>query len=211
MQTNAVTLIIATFLAFGAAYLVWGAAQFFDLLPTVKAVRGRSIPPEFLKNPRLKNIFVSALKGEAASQCELGLMFLAGEVLPKNAEMAVRWLRRAEKSGCAEASHNLGVVFETGDGVTPDRSRAVKHYEKAAKLGFAPAQFNLGNLLVNTSPKNVDARYFREGLQLLETAASQGHRDAAYNLGCIFESILGDSVAAEGWFKKASLPADTPE
>ncbi|MBQ8285035.1 MAG: sel1 repeat family protein, partial [Thermoguttaceae bacterium] len=48
---------------------------------------------------------------------------------------AVRWLRKADKSGNVDATKNLAICFETGDGVEKDAAEAVRLWRRAFRLG----------------------------------------------------------------------------
>src|SRR6266853_414739 len=58
--------------------------------------------------------------GDAASQFNLGLLYLDGLGEPQSDEKAVEWFRRSADQGYAKAQGNLGALYATGRGVRRD-------------------------------------------------------------------------------------------
>ena len=58
--------------------------------------------------------------GDAASQFNLGLMYLDGVGVPQSDEKAVEWFRRSADQGYAKAQYNLGALYAVGKGVRRD-------------------------------------------------------------------------------------------
>jgi TPR repeat protein len=56
----------------------------------------------------------------------------------------VKWYRKAEEQGVAEAQTNLGIAYAAGQGVPEDYAEAMKWWRKAADQNLASAQINLG-------------------------------------------------------------------
>ena len=83
-------------------------------------------------------------QGDAWAQFNLGVMYVNGRGVPKDAVQAVKWYRLAADQGDATAQSNLGVMYASGQGVPKDYAQAVKWYRLAADQGDARAQFNLG-------------------------------------------------------------------
>lgn len=68
----------------------------------------------------LKEWLPLAEAGDAASQFNLGLMYLDGVGVPQNDEKAVLWFRRSADQGYAKAQGNLGALYAVGRGVRRD-------------------------------------------------------------------------------------------
>ncbi|MDX1812753.1 MAG: tetratricopeptide repeat protein, partial [Gammaproteobacteria bacterium] len=55
-----------------------------------------------------------AEQGDVRSQYNLGVLYDAGEVVPKNDWEAAMWFERAAEQGYADAQFNLGVMYDIG-------------------------------------------------------------------------------------------------
>ena len=80
-----------------------------------------------------------AAKGEAWAQFFLGLSYINGQGVPKNAAEAVKWYRLAAAQGNAMAQLNLGFMYGKGQGVPMDDVRAHMWFNLAAVRGDADA------------------------------------------------------------------------
>ena len=85
-----------------------------------------------------------AEQGDALAQHDLGLIYRAGDGVPKDEPQAMMWFRKAADQGVAEAQYNLGLMYFNGEGVVQDFTQAVAWYRRAADQGHAAAQYNLG-------------------------------------------------------------------
>ena len=81
----------------------------------------------------------AAEQGDAAAQCNLGVMYDKGEGVKQDDYEAVKWYRKAAEQGLVEAQFNLGNMYADGRGVKQDVYEAVKWFRKAAKQGDADA------------------------------------------------------------------------
>ncbi len=70
----------------------------------------------------------------------IGRMFHSGDGVPQNAELALKWFRRAAEAGLAEAQYELALRYLNGDGVDEDETEARKWLQRAAESGFALAE-----------------------------------------------------------------------
>ena len=116
-----------------------------------------------------------AVAGDANAQNNLGLMYVAGEGVPKNDGEAVKWYRKAAEQGHARAQYNLGVSYATGAGVPEDDGEAVKWFRKAAEQGLTNAQGNLGLMYAAGDGVPQD---FVDAYAWLNIAAAQGKKKA---------------------------------
>lgn len=116
-----------------------------------------------------------ASAGDPAAQRNLGLLYLNGQGVPKDAAAAAEWFRRSADQGFPRAAANLGDLYLRGIGVPRDPSRAVTFFRRAAEGGLPEAQHNLAVLLESGFgvAKNLDqARVW------YERAAAGGHTQA---------------------------------
>ena len=66
-----------------------------------------------------------AERGVATAQHSLGFMYVNGQGVPRNYELAVAWYRMAASSGLEQAQYNLGVMYQKGQGVEQDLGQAL--------------------------------------------------------------------------------------
>ena len=92
---------------------------------------------------------LSAEKGYAAAQNNLGYCYDIGNGVPQDYKEAVRLYRLAADQGYALAQYNLGYCYQYGQGVTKDLDEAIRLYRLAAKGGSKTAKTNLARLGVS--------------------------------------------------------------
>jgi TPR repeat protein len=91
-----------------------------------------------------QNLSLSAGRGSAQAQYELGRAFLEGRVFKQNVDEAVHWTRAAAEQGLAEAEVNLAVMYNEGRGVPRDDAQSFAWNLKAADRGNVNAEYNIG-------------------------------------------------------------------
>jgi TPR repeat protein len=117
-------------------------AGFYEGGTIVRKDMGKAI--EWLKK--------AADQGDAASQCELGLVYWEGQDGdPKypyhDLTQAVKWLQKAADQGYVPAMNNLGLAYTTGSGgVRMDQETGAKWFRQAAESGIAKSQAHLGEM-----------------------------------------------------------------
>ena len=79
----------------------------------------------------------------AEAQFNLGVRYLKGSGVPKDATKAVEFFRLAADQGHAEALCFLGGCYFEGNGVPEDATKAVEFFKLAAHQGRAEAWFAL--------------------------------------------------------------------
>lgn len=105
------------------------------------------------------------------------------------------------------AQYELGRRYETGEGVEKDKVRATEWYSRAAEQNNPDALYALAMIDIDDTKGNdhycvID--WLPERLELLQRAEKQGHKQAAYELGKIYQHgayIGGNSVTngCLGW------------
>lgn len=83
-------------------------------------------------------------QGDVAAQYILGVSYLNGIGVPKDAGKAVEWFSKAAEQGLAWAQNDLARCYYNGNGMPRDVRKAVEWYHKAAEQEYAEAQFYLG-------------------------------------------------------------------
>jgi len=78
-----------------------------------------------------------AESGDAATQYNLGLLYVDGHGVPQDYAEAVKWFRRAAEQGYTQAQHNLGAMYGSGQGVRRDYVEAYKWLNICAAKGNA--------------------------------------------------------------------------
>ena len=134
---------------------------------------------------------------EAAEQTEaqyqLGVRYIQGDGVPKDAGQAAIWLRKAAERGHAEAQFNLGVMHANGEGVPEDGGQAASWYRKAAEQGHADAQFNLGVMYAYGEGVTTD---HMQAYAWFNLAASRGHEVAATVRANLQRNMTPDQIAS---------------
>jgi len=70
----------------------------------------------------------------------IGVMFSAGDGVPKNDVQAAKWFLKAAEEGLSEAQFNIGQSYLHGTGVAKNAALGMEWIRKAADNGYQPAQ-----------------------------------------------------------------------
>ena len=81
----------------------------------------------------------AAENGFAPAQTHLGLFYVKGDGVPRDAEAGARWFERAAQQVDASADYNLANCYERGEGVDRDLQKARSYFERAAERGYGDA------------------------------------------------------------------------
>lgn len=98
------------------------------------------------KNPTLAEVRRKAEAGDVDAQYLVGYLFLVGEGVPLDREMARRWMRRAAERGDPRAQNGVGLLNDPlwfGKRDEASVHEAADWYRRAAQQGFLPALHNL--------------------------------------------------------------------
>jgi len=101
------------------------------------------------KTTKLMQVMKQAKLGDADAQFHLGVMYLEGWGVAKDAVEAVSWWRKAAEQGNAVAQFNLGNMYDNGEGIPKDAVEAVSWWRKAAEQGDARAHLELARMYRN--------------------------------------------------------------
>jgi len=142
--------------------------------------------------------------GTAPAQFVLGIRFLQGNGVPKDAAEAVKWYRKAAEQGLPEAQGILGACYAQGLGVPKDAAQATEWFQKAAEQGLPVAQLELAHCYAQgTGVRQDDA----EAVKWIRKAAEQGFAEAQHILGASYAAGKGapkDEAEAVKWYRKAA-------
>lgn len=84
--------------------------------------------------------------GTGSALNEIGLMYLKGTAVTRNAKIAHDWFEKAAAQGSTEAEYNLGLLFQAGYTGQPDYLQAMDHFRTAANAKDGPSMLALGQL-----------------------------------------------------------------
>ena len=153
----------------------------------------------------LADIRAKAEKGDAQSQCELGMASEEGNLgVVRDDKEAVKWYRKAAEQNYAPGQALLGWCYDRGQGVSKDEVEAVKWYRKAATQNFAKAQYNLA--LCYAKGRGVEQDYL-EAARWVRKAVEQNLPEAQSSLGLCYangDGVAKDEPKAVEWFRRAA-------
>ncbi|KAJ3440749.1 activator of c kinase protein 1-related [Anaeramoeba flamelloides] len=90
-----------------------------------------------------------AEEGDGFSQNIRGIMYLEGNGVEKNKEVAFQWFKKSAKNNEITGMNNLAIAFHTGKGVKKNHAKSFKWFKRAAKLGYPSAVNNVGVCYLN--------------------------------------------------------------
>ncbi|MBL8916421.1 MAG: sel1 repeat family protein [Archangium sp.] len=132
--------------------------------------------------------------GYSAAQLQLGQIYLYGEKVRRSLAEAEYWLRRAYRSGSAEAAMWLGWKRDFDDPGEKWREAAA-WYRRAAENGVVEGMFNLAVCLERGLGIRADAQAAR---RWFEKAARAGDKDAIRKLASLSPKAGLTSLRASG-------------
>lgn len=122
----------------------------------------------------------SAYRGNTVAKYRLGKMYLLGEEVRKNVDVALRWLEEAAKDKNEYAEYLLGKLLLKGEEVERDVIRAEELLRRSAGQGNKYAAYTLGKALLDGE---ILLRDIPEAMNLLKAAADKNFMPAQYVLG----------------------------
>ncbi len=141
----------------------------------------------------------------------VGMSFITGDDVEKNAQTGVKILHEAANLGHAGAQCEMGMCFYLGRGVNEDTLKAIEWWQKAAGSGSAKANFKLGQCYAGGEcvPKDIQKadEFFCRASRLWMADAECGDAEAQYWIGNCYERGVGvpkDVQKAAGWWKSAA-------
>jgi TPR repeat protein len=135
---------------------------------------------------------------------QLGMIYMRGSGIPRDAELAKRWLSQSAEEGFVWAQYNLGVLLSSDEDGLQDLSAAVRWWRLAADAGMPEAQYNLGEACSRGAGTELDAG---QAAEWMRKAANQGFAPAQYNLAIYLVSGFGlasNPAAAADWYRRAA-------
>jgi hypothetical protein len=143
----------------------------------------------------LHDIEVEADQGNAAAQCNYGLMLHEGEGISMNKSLAAHYLKLSADQGNATAQFYYGFILSHGEGISMNKSLAAHYFKLSADQGLPLSQLELANLLLGGDHGPIN---FAESENYLRLAVGQGSRVGQLRLGlCLFYGSFGHFDFAE--------------
>ncbi|MGO4440561.1 tetratricopeptide repeat protein [Rhizobium sp. RAF56] len=150
-----------------------------------------------------------AREGVARAQNNIGACFAEGLGIPRNREMALKWLTLAATAGDPVGQRNYAAFHMQGvTGSDPDYALAAQYYQKAAEQGDPTAQDMLSWMLLEGEIVPADPLKARHWA---ERAAEAGIAASMTRLGMLYHNALGVPRGAERavhWWEKAAAKGD---
>lgn len=148
---------------------------------------------------------IAALKGDGASQHNLGLLFIEEGNSESYRTQGVDWLTKAGQNGFPQAYLALGKMYALGQYSEVDEEKGFELILKSATEGdFSESHYWTGLCYLNGwgTKKNP-----REAAKWLMKAAEKGDEFAAYEVGILYKDGTGlpvDYDKAFTWMKKSA-------
>lgn len=188
-----------------------------------------SIPADTAKSTAL--YLEAARKGSPAARNLIGFRYYRGEVVQRNVDSAMYWIRIAADEGDLTAAANLAYLLTESDVIRPDSVEAFKWLAKAVAGGVPETSRKLVALSENLAEKGypeakaILADAFSKGIgvpydhkksvQLFFEAAKSGNGAAQFILAELLEffpdtlneldsEILPEEKNAHFWYEKAA-------
>lgn len=183
----------------------------------------------------------AAQQGETYAQFNLAMLYYSGRGTAEDKAKALAWFEKAAQQGYADAQFNCGIMYASGQGAAASWDKANLWLGKAASQGHEQAKKALAALTPRPEPANpdpkpetaprtdqtlspeelerlfsqgvaaYDAKDYTKALSLLEKAAQQGHAQAQFNCGVMYNNGAGtavDKTKALYWWEKAAQQGD---
>lgn len=146
----------------------------------------------------------AAQAGNPEAEAALGYLYSVGQGVPKDEDMAIKYLRMAATQKLASSQHNLAIILLRRDSAA-NETEAVALLTDAAERGFLPSQIELGETYFEGkwTIKPDPARAFH----FMQLAAARGNASAANYVGVMYNTGNGaarDQAQAAQWFEKAA-------
>ena len=103
---------------------------------------------------------VSAERGDARCQWQVGFMYCMGHGVAVDYQQARGWLEKAAAQDQPEAVGQLGVMHDRGQGVTPSWRRARELYTRSIELGDSKSVENMQDLTEDIQEVSYASRLF---------------------------------------------------
>lgn len=147
-----------------------------------------------------------AQSGAAEAQYQLGIVYGAGRIVPRDEATARRWMLKSAEQGYVPAETEMGESYLDNHltGPVPNYPEADQWLRLAATQGDAEAQLWLGLGYKRGYFGSID---YQESLKWVRKSAAQGLPDAQFALAQMYEDGHGvpqSDEDAASWFRRAA-------
>jgi TPR repeat protein len=158
------------------------------------------------RNPVMRALHVESLKGDTSAMCDLGVMYLTGDIdMDSDPDEAFRLFKRSAEDKVAKAQFYLGVCYEEGVGVEQDAAEAAKWFKLASDQNFAGAHHSLAMCYMHGTGVGKDPAKARSLLKL----GADGRDSEAMRV--LAEQYVADLPSAALNAKKLKLDESFPD
>lgn len=120
------------------------------------------------------------LKESEDAKYNMGLMYIQGTGVTRDASLAVEWFESAGEKHTS-ALYNLGLIFQNAISVERDEPRAYEYYLKSAELGHSDSMYEVAQYALFNKSQTVPANP-KIGFEALITASESNHKRAKMQL-----------------------------
>jgi hypothetical protein len=152
----------------------------------------------------MKELTPLAQQGNADAELLLGKMYMSGQGVPKDADLAVRWFKAAADQGNAEAQFFLGAMYLLP---SKDIPQGLKWLRLAADQGMPDAQLLLG--MAYLKGRDVPHDLVEAGMWL-ELAATRGDQFAPSQRELAEKQMSPDQITKARALAAAWKPKTAP-
>lgn len=135
---------------------------------------------------------MAAEKGDPQAQHILGTLYLDGKGVPRDAQEALKWLKKAADQGYEPALESIALMYGQGQGVKQDLEQALEWRKKAADRGNPNDQYIVGwdyKMGVGTKQDH------KKSFEYHQMAAQMGEVHSLNDLAVFY--MDGDTVARD--------------
>ncbi len=143
-------------------------------------------------------IELAAKQGYADAENEIAALYMDGDYVEQNIELALCWWERAAKHGSYVAQFNLGLTSFIGEVVTKDYVRALELFHLSAIHGYADAEHAIGVMYLNGLGVEENKEIALDWL--LKALEHDCHHEDAMNL--LYQVHLRQDVGRQDVFEK---------
>lgn len=155
------------------------------MIPIRRFNNGTANPPP-IPMVNTEALIEAANGGDVDSQYQLGLIYLYGNQIPKDASKAFEWFSRASGSGHVPAKRELGILLASGEGCEPDPERAAVLLGEASDDLDPGAMYHLALMLEKGIGIPAD---LQRSMRLMAYAASMGYPGADVDAERIYNAL----------------------
>lgn len=98
---------------------------------------------------------LAAAHGDAESECDLAIVYIAGRGLPQSYEKALVWFENSAEQDYAKAQFNLGSLYANGQGTSKDLRKGYKWLLLAERGGYKDDQGALQSLTYQMTKEQI--------------------------------------------------------